>query len=208
MQNLTKDQWIVTEEGICQVISTHDYYIEEYSLEYLEGNSDIGDFSKTICVYKILCDYEGNIRKRNIVKYANAKYFGPVSKKYKPTIEKVKKESPDEFERFIKFTSKKKPFLVETFFFCYEEQSALNDLKLAVEEIGAELGDAFSFQDFKDAVIKEKLDINFSKANINSELRPADFIIALYNNDLIVRNKQAIFAGLRVIVSDWRSVAR
>ena len=57
--------WVDAYEGIGKVISISNFYVEEYSSEF-RGGVELGSSLTSQVVYKILCDFKGKLRKRNV----------------------------------------------------------------------------------------------------------------------------------------------
>ncbi|MET0116408.1 MAG: hypothetical protein ABW090_03180 [Sedimenticola sp.] len=204
MKEFTAGQWIQTEEGVGQVISTHDLYVEEYSPDFLEGKKEIGELLVRVCVYKILSDYQGKIRKRKIIITSNIEYCDPISNEYKRIINKIIHENPAAFNRFMKLECNKNLYDEHRIFFQNRSHN-IESLKAGIDEINQELNKPFVFKDFKMAVKKHGLDIDFAKANKNPDLRPPDFYISLFNENYAIRNKQALFTKVQITINDWHS---
>lgn len=201
---LIKGQWVCALEGLAQIISIHDFYVEEFSPEYMEGKKKPGEYSHSICVYKLLCDYNGKIRKRSLVQYSNIDMCEPVTGEYQILLDKVKTQNLTEFERHQNLTVKKTPVPPVKLFFRYQNAD-LASLNAGINAINHELDKPFIFPDFKKAVENHGLDIDFSKANKKPDLRPPDFYISLYIDNFVVRNKQTLFTKVEGIISDWQA---
>jgi hypothetical protein len=59
-------QWVELIEGIGQVIYVRENFVEKFTEEYFEGKK-VGAYIYDVVVCKLLCDFNGKIRKKNRV---------------------------------------------------------------------------------------------------------------------------------------------
>ncbi len=201
---LKKGHWVCALEGLAQIDSIHDFYVEQFSSEYLEEKKKVGEFSHRICVYKLLCDYDGKIRKRSLIQYSNVDMCEPVTGEYQILLDKVKIKNLTEYERHQSLIVKKIPVPPVKLFFKHPNTD-LESLSAGINAIDQELDKPFVFPDFKKAVEYQGLDIDFSKANRNPDLRPPDFYISFCCDSFVVRNKQILFTKVEGVINDWQA---
>ena len=72
-------QWINTDEYFAQIIAINEEYVEKYSYAYFDGKK-VGEYMGDILICKVLCDFNGKIKKRNRIIIASSNW----SEKLKP----------------------------------------------------------------------------------------------------------------------------
>jgi len=204
---LKAGDWVVNEDGIAQVVSMHSTYIEEFSINYLNGSQAIGDLEYELCAYKVLCNFDGKPRKRNIRLVMNAEYCEPVSGEYLALLSNFKVKHPREYARFTDFKSKvpiKRSYHL-SFHYRHPDLSGLIE---SVAAIDSELPKPFVFSDFDKLAKTKKLNLDISRAYADPNIQPADFFLRLYNEDLATRDNKMLFWEVRLTEHDWRNVVK
>jgi len=198
--------WIMVDKGLAQVLSVQDLYIEEFMPDYYlpaynDGGTKVGDFLRTMCVYKLLCNYDGKLRKRNRILSCNAEYCTPLSREYEAVVEKLGQQSPDELERFRKIELEKPIQHVFPMYF-RQEGLDLETLQNEVERISEDLAKPFVFSDFVAELKNRSVDLDISRAGDNPDNTSATFYIGVVSENYLVRDKRLL------LVSIYMSIGR
>lgn len=190
-------QWVDAFEGIGQVLSIHDFFVEEFSPEAVKGQ-EIGDFLRTIVVYKMLCDFDGKIRKRKLILSCNANMCSPISQESQLIINSIQAEKTEIFRKYLDFKDKK-PLgeLVDIWFSLPIEHIKEIQEKIAI--INNELNTPFTYPTFVEKVNQHYVNIDLNSMHDQDRQGISNFIISFYNQELIVRNKRCVFSGVKGI---------
>jgi len=204
--SIKTNDWVMVDDGLAQVLSMHDLHIEEfmpdyYMPDYNGGRTKVGDFLQTMCVYKLLCDYDGKLRKRNRILSCNAAYCSPLDREYEIVIQKLERLNPDELERFRKVELKKPIRHVFPMFF-HQDGLDLEAIQSEVELIGDNLPKPFVFSDFVAELKNRSVDLDLSRAGANPGITPSSFHIGLVSENYLVRDKRLL------LVSVYMSIGR
>lgn len=89
--------WIIATGGIGQVVRSEQIYAEEFDMD---DALSIGDPVKVYVFYKLLCDFEGKLRKRYRLQMAREKSCQKPRAKDAKLIEKIRSSSPVDFAKF------------------------------------------------------------------------------------------------------------
>lgn len=201
MNILSNEQWIETEEGIGQIISLHDCYVEEFSPSFLSGEKNLNDLDYTICHYKLFMNFEGTVRKRSAIFNTNAFYCGELSEKYRKVLgQKIEKNS-EAYEKFLKLKSKKPVKVNFDLFFHDTGDVDIGGLKGEIEKLNLAMNKPFIFEDFLRLLSDKNLDIDLIKANKNPNLTLSDFYIRLHNEDYASKDKKLQFKKVELIIN-------
>lgn len=100
--NLELGQWIGCAEGYGQIMYIRAYYVEDYE-NHRQGRKN-GEFISYMYIIKILCGFDGKIKKSNRIK--NETSCSPIDKSGKEFVEKIKKEQKEEYNKYILYDEK------------------------------------------------------------------------------------------------------
>lgn len=201
MNTLSNDQWIETEEGIGQVISLHDCYVEKFSPSFLSGEKSLGELDLKICQYKLFMNFEGKIRKRSAIFTLNANYCEKLSDRYRKLRNEVIEQNGEAYDKFQSDKAKKPLKVNFELFFHNESGIDLDSMKESVKGINASLNKPFVFDDFIELVDNKGLAIDFDKANKNPNLKVPDYYIRLHNENYDSKDKKLLFNKVELIVN-------
>ena len=93
--------WIVTENGIGQVIGSQAYAVQEFFKDDYP-TLNCGDIFDNIVVYKILCDFDGKPRKTKFFTYISSQFCDPIDANNLKIKDRVKASYSDAYETFLK----------------------------------------------------------------------------------------------------------
>lgn len=101
---IKEGEWLCAPEGFAITEKVCNFYFEEY--DCIPQNKKIEDYKLSMVQYKLFCDFDGHLRKRNRCKIDNAYMFGPMNAKDKRVLQKSIKDNPKEYASFVKFLEK------------------------------------------------------------------------------------------------------
>ena len=185
--------WVSTEDGICQVYGSADYYVEEFSKHEFEGLK-VGDVFQNKVVYKILCDFDGTPRKTKFFSYLSSKYCELLEGEYKKIYELCKAEHPDMYEKFLlRKPSKHVTSRVE---FSLRIESDVQEMVVAkINDLLNEIPKPFCYEEF-DTYLRVNLDIKLpEKLYVAQDTMMTNTLVSLVYNVLELRNKKFSFCG-------------
>lgn len=194
MKDYQIGDWISCEDGIGQIIYVRDLFYENYIERDEKSKLKIGDIYKTFFIIKLLCDFEGKLKKKNLFVFHQAIYCNSLSKKYIELVEKIKFEKKDDYRRYIIYDEKiELNYSVSLDYRIDPEEK--NKIINIISNLTWELWPAFTFDDFCKK-IKEK-NIYFEPKGYIKGWHDSNYseIIRLhfYSRLMKVANKKMIF---------------
>ena len=97
--------WVDGLNGIGKLISLHPVHADE--LDNLIRNDQLTSKLRDIAIYKVLCDFDGNIKKRISFAHGNTSICTPISKESKKIIESITSSQPEVISTFDSKTTNK-----------------------------------------------------------------------------------------------------
>jgi len=97
MAKYEKNCWVSALQGVARVIASVDVHVEEYSSAYISGKKNVGDYLHTLVVYKVLCNYDGVIRKRFKSDSSNQSLISLANERSLELIDKIQKKEQYKF---------------------------------------------------------------------------------------------------------------
>jgi hypothetical protein len=181
--------WILAAGGIGQVVSCEPLFVEEF---YLKEGQSVGDLEKVDVFFKLLCDFEGKLRKRNRFEVVREEYCKKIRAQDMKLIEKIKSSSPHEFAKF-EAASETIGLVNGLEYKIPEEQLELTIHRL--QEAIKTLPVPFTYPEFVEACKIEGLNL------IEKRAAPVDrnLTIQLYNEWGKTREKRRLFTRARAI---------
>lgn len=202
VRHINENDWIVTEEGIGQVISMYDRYVEKFSPSFLNSEKRLGEFDFKVCKYKLFMNFDGKIRKRSAIFTTNINYCEELSEKYQKLRDEVLEHNREAFEKFLNLKVNIPLTVNFELFFRNESGINLDVMKGDIKEISASLSKPFGFEEFLRFVDNKGLEIDLDKANKNPNLTAPDFYIRLHNENYATRNKTLLFKKVELIINN------
>ena len=101
IRNFKTDDWIVSEDGVCQVLAVQDYAIEPF-FAHKYPDKKLGEMFDRKLVCKLLCNFTPTIRKSKYIKVYSSKYCEPISEQYSDLKVIVQRDHPDQYLKFEK----------------------------------------------------------------------------------------------------------
>lgn len=193
-KNYEIGQWVELAEGIGQVIFVREIFTERFTEEYFEG-SKVGSYSYDVLVCKLLCDYEGKVRKKDRVIAVRDEYCNMIDKESQKLVEAIKINSPTEYREYIVSDDKADiggsvsiDFIVPV--------DLIDKLKDEISKIDEALPNFFTLKEFL-AVAKEKgLQLDIKQARKYVPGTGLNFSVILFNRLYKTVNKQRIYTRL------------
>ncbi|MBF7074591.1 hypothetical protein ISG33_14390 [Glaciecola sp. MH2013] len=101
-----RGDWLVNEDGICQVLGAQDYVVEQF-FAYEFSDKKLGDVYDRKLVCKQLCGFEPKPRKARFIKVYSSIYCEPINDEYLALMQLIKVKFPDQFKKFETIKLKK-----------------------------------------------------------------------------------------------------
>lgn len=121
--------WVDTLHGIGKVISIHPIYADDF--DTLFNNKTLGEKLQDIIVYKVFCDFDGNIKKRVFFDSGDSSCCTPLCEDSQKLIDNILIGQPQKIDDFTNKTSQKKFGSWIYIYLNYEEDNfkALDNVK-------------------------------------------------------------------------------
>jgi hypothetical protein len=189
-------QWVGTEDGYGQIIYIRPYFVEDYENDR-KGRKN-GEFIQFIYICKILCDFNGKIRKsKRINIYTSVE---PIDQKGLSFLNKIKTTQNSEYIKYILFEDKVS--IHQQLFIKYKiskDNFEIEIVEKQIKEINKRLYPAFTYKEFIN--IFQEYDFPFKVEDIlpyghvNRNCLELRFDSNLYK----VKDKQVIFDNVILV---------
>jgi hypothetical protein len=189
-------QWVTTEDGYGQVMYIRPLYVEDYE-NNRKGRRN-GEFIRNIFICKILCDFNGKIRRKINVYTSMSK----LDKEGARLVKEIKKNQPDEYARYIVHDDK-----VDICGQLFRDYKVVNKSSLNIEEVQQKLAEiemnlypAFTFKEFVAECAKQNFPIDLKQlVPYGYSVKEEERIMLRFDSYLYkVKGKEAIFHGVRL----------
>lgn len=197
--DLKVGQWVDAFDGIGQVLSLHDFYVEEFSPEIMEGKK-LGDYLLTLCVYKVLCDFEGKIRQRNLILSCNVNMCKPICHDSKLMLDEIQNEKPEDYRKYTVYKSKK-PIGGPVDIWLRMPEDQLDLLQNGIEVVNKNVDKPFNYPEFLEALKEAGVYLDFSSMHQHNPIRSSNFIVSFFNKDYLVEGKRALFSDVKGVIN-------
>ncbi|HEY0652689.1 MAG TPA: hypothetical protein VGD65_06155 [Chryseosolibacter sp.] len=191
-------QWVTTEDGYGQVMYIRSFYIEDYETQRRERRN--GAFIRYIFICKILCDFNGKIRKNKRINIYTS--ISKLDKDGAAYVKGIKLDQPGEYAKYIVHDDK-----VDICRQLFLDYQVVNKSSLNIEEVGAKLAEielnllpAFTFKEFVDECRKQNfpIDLKLLVPYGYSAKKEERITLRLDSYLYKVKGKEAIFHGVRM----------
>lgn len=188
--------WIDGYDGIGQIQQIAEYFIEEYRQEYLR-DKQIGAPLHTLIAYKMLCNFDGKLRKRNNFISCDASFCSPISSDSRSIIDDVKNKYCEEFENFLNLKLVD-PLKHDITSWLLVPESMSQKVADAINEFNGNVSNDFTFDQLIHFVDEKFPGIDLFDT---SNMRTANnVVLVLDNRGFKVNEKRALFSGVKAFV--------
>jgi len=149
-------QWIYTDEYYAQILMVNEDYVEKYSYAYFDGKK-VGEYIGDTLICKVLCDFNGKIKKQNRIIIASSNWSNALKADEKKIIKEIKSKQPEEYRNYITYNEKDTIGESLSIYLSLSEkeiEKALYEINLISEK----LPNTFTFKEF----VKTAKSLNFS----------------------------------------------
>lgn len=160
--NFEIGQWLQLIDGLGQVLFIRENYVEKYSHEFFEGKK-LGEYLGDTVVYKLLCDYSGKLRKKDLINWTPARYCEPVSEEHQEMVGTIKANSPEEYRKYVLYDSRLVPTITTEISFRVFPV-AIASVEKVIDEINNTIKKPFTLKEFLATASEMKLPLDFSEA--------------------------------------------
>lgn len=101
---IKEGEWFCAVQGFAIAEKLYNFYFEEY--DHIPQNKKVGDYKLSAVKYKLFCDFDGHLIRRNRCKIFNMSWCSPMNAKLKRVLQKSIKDNPKEYTSFINFLEK------------------------------------------------------------------------------------------------------
>lgn len=104
-RNLIKEgEWFCAVQGFAIAEKVYNFYFEEY--DCIPQNKKVGDYKLSVVKYKLFCDFDGHLIRRNRCKIFNMSWCSPMEAKLEKVLQRSIKDNPEEYASFVKLLEK------------------------------------------------------------------------------------------------------
>jgi len=189
-------EWIVTDDGVCQVLGSQKYYIEPFFAKDFESLK-VGDAFENIVVYKIFCDFEGNLRKTKFINWHSSKLCDSISDQYLKIKNKAKKENPEKYKKFLE-RELNKPVISRVEFSVRVEPDKRDEIIKQMQLLLDSLAVPFDFNTFENSIYKDIKGIISERLTNNDNLK-TNVLISLAYDVLNIKDRKFSFINGTVV---------
>lgn len=105
-RNLIKEgEWFCAVQGFAIAEKVYNFYFEEY--DCIPQNKKVGDYKLSVVKYKLFCDFDGHLIRRNRCKIFNMSWCSPMEAKLEKVLQRSIKDNPKEYASFVKLLEKR-----------------------------------------------------------------------------------------------------
>ena len=191
-------EWVETAEGYGQIMYIRPYFVEEYENNRLGRKN--GEFISFIFVCKILCGFDGKIKKLKRIIIETS--LSPIDKKGVKIVENIKLSQKEEYLKYLLFDDKNnicrqmfRDYKLDTIDFDF------NEVQDKFYKFVSELNASFTYKEF--AKLFKGYDFPFKLENlINYGASNKDSIMLRFDSNLYkTKDKEAIFEHVTIFFS-------
>lgn len=103
--NLIKEgEWFCAVQGFAIAEKVYNFYFEE--CDCIPKNKKVGDYKLSVVKYKLFCDFDGHIIRRNRCKIFNMSWCSPMEPNLERVLQRSIKDNPKEYASFVKLLEK------------------------------------------------------------------------------------------------------
>jgi len=186
-----KGDWIVNQDGICQVYGSEDYYVEDF-FKHEQENLEVGDLFDKKVVYKIFAGLDGVPRKTRFFSHLSGRYCEALDEESQKILDGCKSENSELYEKFLK-RKPSKPITSCVEFSVRFDPDVRDDAINSINELFQNIEKPFSYDQF-DSLIKEELKVKFPE-NLYSQrdTMMSNVLVSLFYSVLEPRHRKISF---------------
>lgn len=191
-------EWVATEDGFGQILFNRNLYFEEFAKANGNHKFKHGTFHQTVYLCKILCDFDGSIKKR-----IKLELYTSVSKlkvNEKTLVNKIKRENPVGYKKYL--LSEPKENVTRQVFLEYNiDDDELEVVNQEISKILSNLPRTFTFKEFKKEGNNSNLPFNISEFIKHNEKTDRSKCVTIRFDSQLYRTKgkESLFDNIRVI---------
>lgn len=174
-------EWIETMDGICQVLGTERYIVEDFFRADFPQLSP-GEVFDSKVVYKIFCSLDGKPRKTKFITHHSSKWCEPLSDQYIKIRDRVIEEHPGLYQKFEQRVNEK-PILSSVEFSVRVEPKRKHEIIENLNKLLSKFENNRSFNEVQELIYKS-IDGILSKQLTNNDALQTNVTICLYYNVL------------------------
>ena len=137
-------------------------YVEKYSYAYFDGKK-VGEYIGDTLICKVLCDFNGKIKKQNRIIIASSNLSRTLKADEKKVIREIKDKQPEEYRNYVTYNEKSTIGESLSIYLSLSEQ----EIEKAIDEINLvseKLPNTFTFKEFIKIAKPLNFSLNFDKS--------------------------------------------
>lgn len=193
--------WVETFEGIAQVLYVRENFVEKYTPEFCDGGK-VGAYLFDMLVCKLLCNFDGKIRKKNRTTALRSDYCKSADAESMAMVESIKKNFPDDYRNFV--VGDERADVGDSVLICFNvREDAIAGLHEEIDAINCALGKSFTISEFVDMAKDRKIALDFTQVKPHTAGASVNFAVVLFNRLYKTVGKNRIYS--RVWSRDYLS---
>lgn len=185
-----RGDWIEAYRGVAEVVSVEELHVEEFTLR--EGEK-IGDLQLKMVVHKVLCGFDGKIRKRDLYDICNERLCNVLTSESEEIICRIRKSHRKDYDAFVGAQPTRALGIVHNIGYKVTDDRLESTVELLEEAIKA-LPKPFTHNDFCDAYKSLGLaEIGETWCGLGCNLE-----LSMFNEGCRSRNKERLFSWVKI----------
>ena len=194
-QIMNVGDWADGFEGIGEVLSIHTIYSDEIDV-INDSDRMLGEHAMDVVVYKMLCDFEGKLRKRSHFLSCNKSLCTPICEESRSVLEKIKAQEPEAYEKFKSLSPKKSQG--EWHYLYLPSDDRFHSHKDRIEEVATSISKPFSYMQYKEALKGVGFDIGCKY--IETSIEKQYVTLSFYNEGYLHKNNERLYSRVNCTV--------
>lgn len=197
--DLNIGDWVLTEDGIGQVLYIRDFYVEEFvEIMPFEDELKKGGLYKTFVGVKLFCNFNGKVKKIFKVDFYHSYSCEKLSKTDSKLLKKSLEENKALYEKYKRYTPKRDVFSYVELSYLIEENK--EKVIFEIRNLIKDLSLPFTFKELKKEFEKSTIKLNLNnylKHGVNASAQ-SKITFVLYNSSYKVYKKERLFDYLKI----------
>jgi len=187
-ETLKTDPWIAGFDGIGHLLSLHPMFIEEFHKTYSEG-AGIGEAHFTRAHYKLFCNFNGSLRKRDHFKDCNADYCSNISTESEKIVKRLISENPENYKRYQKLEPKKN-VVEKTELWLHLDKKLKNEVVSQLDSFISTTSGDFSYIDVIEHMKGTAREFARNPYSFSDNHESTNFLLTLINPGIRIENNR------------------
>ncbi len=193
--------WIECEDGLGQVLFVRQLYRD--SFEESRQNEKVGELRQVNVICKLLCGFNGKIKKSKRIKSYLFKHCDLISDKHLEVVKRIKLDEPEEYHKYILYDDDFEVSNVVRLRYRVDSNE-LPHIDGQIEKIRNKLLPAFTFKDFSKEFKKMGFSFNLDDfISYKHEYKREEIVELVFNNRAYkTKGKDKVFDWVKIAPYD------